>query len=130
MDRIRWSFRRPSSDDPLPNKFQTARLCLIVELTRPDEDLPSYQAAVADPVSSVYYTRGLPPPSYSEANMQELLQQNSSLSESTSSGMLENSMCTNGTYPATCSSETSLLLAVPEPAVVRHNVTRSTAGTQ
>ncbi|KAG2227887.1 hypothetical protein INT45_002125 [Circinella minor] len=127
-DQIIWSFRRPSSDDPLPNNFQTARLCLVIELTQPDEDLPSYQAAVTNVVAPIYYTRGLPPPSYSEANMQEV-QQYSTPSRS-SSEMLENSMGTNIIYPPTCSSQTSLLLTVPEPAMVRHDVARNTTGIQ
>ncbi|KAI7857480.1 hypothetical protein BDC45DRAFT_603524 [Circinella umbellata] len=127
-DQIIWSFRRPSSDDPLPSKLRTARLCLIIELTQPDEDLPSYQAAVTDVVSPIYYTRGLPPPSYSEANIREVQQY--STSSRSSSEILENSMGTSTIYPATCSSQTSLLLTVPEPAMVRHDVARNTTGIQ
>ncbi|KAI9253487.1 hypothetical protein BDA99DRAFT_540739 [Phascolomyces articulosus] len=136
-DRIQWSFRRPTSDDPLPNKFRTARLCLIIELTRPEEDLPSYQAAVTDVAFPIYYPRGLPPPSYSEANIQELQRSTASASSSSSSTtsssqmmMIENNstLATSTLYPPTCTSQTSLLLTVPEPAMVRHETATASSG--
>ncbi|KAI8139030.1 hypothetical protein BJV82DRAFT_628773 [Fennellomyces sp. T-0311] len=119
-DRVRWSFRRPTGNDSIPVNYRTARLCLIVEISPEEEELPSYQAAVVDSSSSVYFPRGLPPPSYSEANMQQLLQPSSS-------SRIESS--TVGTYPATCSSQTSLLPTIPEPALVRQDNNSSTACT-
>ncbi|KAI9488199.1 hypothetical protein BDB00DRAFT_877670 [Zychaea mexicana] len=120
-DRIRWSFRRPTAGDPLPTEFRTARLCLIIELGRAEEELPSYQAAVTDAASSIYYPRGLPPPSYSEVNMQEL-QQNRQHQHQQSSSLASSSRLDGSTltFPATCSSQTSLIPTVPEPVMVRH----------
>ncbi|KAG0174012.1 hypothetical protein DFQ28_007244 [Apophysomyces sp. BC1034] len=71
---IRWTFRRPTQDDPLPPSFKSARLCLVVEIVELDpemallDELPSYQVAI----SSTPNVATLPP-SYSEVTMRQHL---------------------------------------------------------
>ncbi|KAF7724791.1 hypothetical protein EC973_000748 [Apophysomyces ossiformis] len=67
---IRWSFRRPTQDDPLPARYKSARLCLVIEITELDpetallDELPSYQVAISSSGNT-----GTLPPSYSEVTM-------------------------------------------------------------
>lgn len=107
--RVQWSLRRPTVDDTLPSKFQSARLCLVIQVSLMSEDVPPpYQAAV---MTSLYR---FPPPPYSEL---DIIQQQSrpQTSSASSSHHLQTG---TGTITEDFSSQSSLL-SVPEPAVTR-----------
>lgn len=111
--RVQWSLRRPTIDDTLPAEFRSARLCLVIQLSRMPEDMPPpYQAAV---MTSLYCLP--PPPSYSELSIQQPhLQPLSTLTSSPSSQHLQTE--TNSILGESLSSQSSLL-SVPEAARTR-----------
>ncbi|CDH56487.1 predicted protein [Lichtheimia corymbifera JMRC:FSU:9682] len=108
-DRLKWSFRRPSAHDALPSKYKNARLCLVIQISHYAEELPSYHTAVMSSSIVLDQQTLSPPPSYSQANLQDA----SSLSESTATS------APTLLYTSTNSSQTSLPLSHPEPAMVR-----------
>lgn len=108
-DRLKWTFRRPTAQDVLPTKYKNARLCLVIQISHYAEELPSYHTAVMSSSIVLDQQTLSPPPSYSQANLQDA----SSVSESTATS------APTLLYTSTNSSQTSLPLSHPEPAMVR-----------
>ncbi|KAI9317410.1 hypothetical protein BX666DRAFT_2120977 [Dichotomocladium elegans] len=109
MDRVRWSFRRPSANDTLPIKYKRARLCLVIQISSYSEELPSYQTAVMSNIAlDNSFHQPLPPPSYSQIDC-----------PTAASSIAGSSRTPTLLLDSADSSRSSVYLTQPEQALVR-----------